>query len=381
MSEPIAAASSRPARSRPTIGSLEIGRFVAASVVVIDHLLSDIGRHSAIAGISILGGLAFPGAIAVQFFFVLSGFVMMTAHHADFGRAAALPRFWWRRICRIYPAYWVTLLIPIHYLYAFLTPSYLANLVSLWPVDVVEYNPPAWTLRYEVAFYLVFGLCLLPKVGRPLLALWVAAVCWVWCPPALLSQVGLVPPAALTRFATHAASRFLAPFEFYFFAGLLGGWIVVARPVGRWAAFGALTVGVAALAAMLPATHWGHDFGSPAMAVPGGLSFAAVILGLAVLERHGVLRFGRMAKRLGAMSYPLYILHAPLLLIVTVHTKGRTYGLPTLYVVALLGLVSIYALSAIFAFGIDQPIQRLLRRPSAPTRRRSIVPVIVGDER
>jgi exopolysaccharide production protein ExoZ len=316
----------------------------------------------------------------VQFFFVLSGFVMMTAHYADFGRARALPRFWWRRICRIYPAYWIALLIPIHYLYAFLTPPYLAKLVSLWPVSVIEYNPPAWTLRYEVAFYLVFGLCLLPKVGRPLLALWVAAVCWIWCPPALLSLVGLGPPAALTTFATHFASRFLAPFEFYFFAGLLSGWIFVARPLGRRTAFGLLTVGVAALVATLPPTHWGHDFGSPAMAVPGGLAFAAVILGLAGLERHGVLRFGRTARRLGAMSYPLYILHAPLLLIVTVHTQGRTYGLPTLYVFALLGLVSIYALSALFAFGVDQPIQRLLRRWSAQGHRPGIGQAIPGRE-
>jgi len=379
MSEPIAPGASQP-RSRPTLGSLEIGRFVAASFVVLTHLLSDVGQHAGARGASVFGGLEFPGAIAVEFFFVLSGFVMMTAHRGDFGRAAAVPKFWWRRICRIYPAYWIAMLIPIHYGYDFLTPTYLAKLLTLWPVTTVDTNPPAWTLRYEVAFYLVFGLCLLPKVGRPLLVLWVAVVCWIWCPPGLLSPVGLGPPQMLITVTTRYADHLFAPFEFYFFAGLLGGWIFAAKPLGRASGFALLAAGVVAIAVMLPPTHWGHDFGSPAMAVPGGLGFAAAMLGLAILEGQGVFRFGGRARRLGAMSYPLYILHAPLLLIVSVNTQGRSFGLPALYAFTALGLVYIYGLSALFAFGIDQPLQRLLRRLSAPRHRPGIGQAVPGRE-
>src|SRR6185437_9011418 len=43
----------------------------------------------------------------VVFFFVLSGFIIYFAHHADIGQPSALPRYVWRRVTRIYPIYWV----------------------------------------------------------------------------------------------------------------------------------------------------------------------------------------------------------------------------------------------------------------------------------
>ena len=122
--------------------------------------------------------------------------------------------------------YWVALGIMFYYLFSGLTPPHAFQLISLQPSDIwEEFVPPAWTLRYEIAFYLVFGLCLLPYIGRPLLCAWVFAVVWHWTPPVLPHFFQLPPMHFLDWIAHPSAGHFFAPFEFYFFAGLLGGWV------------------------------------------------------------------------------------------------------------------------------------------------------------
>jgi len=223
---PLQDAIQRPAR----LGSLEIGRFVAATMVFLTHITATATKHAAMPGDDIFGGVTFPGAIAVQYFFVLSGFVMMTSHRADFGNFLAAPRFWWRRACRIYPMYWISLSIVCIYLWGFLDWPMGLQLFSLAPINGADFVPPAWSLRYEMAFYIMFGLCLLPYVGRPLLAAWVLAVTLTWFPPLQLPLIGQSVSMFLASLGSTQAAFFVAPFEFYFFAGLLGGWLFSAHP-------------------------------------------------------------------------------------------------------------------------------------------------------
>ncbi len=51
------------------------------------------------------------GHAGVDFFFVLSGFIIMHAHTADIGKPERLYRYLWRRATRIYPIYWIVTLI------------------------------------------------------------------------------------------------------------------------------------------------------------------------------------------------------------------------------------------------------------------------------
>jgi len=54
------------------------------------------------------------GDLGVDFFFVLSGFIIMLAHRADVGRPREVGNYAFKRAVRIYPMYWLfTLLIVV----------------------------------------------------------------------------------------------------------------------------------------------------------------------------------------------------------------------------------------------------------------------------
>ena len=93
-----------------------------------------------------------------------------------------------------------------------------------------------------------------------------------------------------------------------------------------------------------------------------GLSFAALMLGLAALERLGHLRLGAWVRRLGAMSYPLYILHAPLLLAVWQITGSFHLATSGQWVMLGVGIMGLYAAAALATVTLDQPLQRRMRR-------------------
>ena len=99
--------------------------------------------------------------IGPALFFLISGFLLyrpyITAHVADRAPMRAVP-FWWRRVLRIFPAYWLALTVLI---VAFGLPVH-------GPLDIVTYYglvqiyethrflggiPQAWTLCTEVSFY------------------------------------------------------------------------------------------------------------------------------------------------------------------------------------------------------------------------------------
>ncbi|MDE8345486.1 MAG: acyltransferase [Acidocella sp.] len=351
------------AQHNATLKTLELGRFVAASLVMLSHILWDVPHFAARHGEIVLGGFVPPGAVGVQFFFVLSGFVMMLAHHEDFGQLAAVPRFWWRRALRIYPMYWLGLLVPVYYLSGFLHPGLTAALVTLVPVNVHEFVPAAWSLRYEMAFYAMFGLCLLPRVGLVVLAGWVLVVVWfVYQAYRPVSLEWLLDPPfmyPLDRFFYAGGSRFVSFFELYFFAGLGAGWLFVRRLAGVFRGWASLCAGVVLLAAGARAVQYGYGYPNPPMAPVLAAGFAGVILGLAWLERAGVIKLGARARLLGAMSYPLYIVHMPLMLLVDVQCgKWLRLGPVALYVFAFACVAGIYAIIWAATICLDQPVQR-----------------------
>ncbi len=348
--------------------SLELGRFMAAAMVMLSHVAPYVNGHAAPGARPVFGNMLFPGPLGVQYFFVLSGFVMASTHHADFGKISSPLKFWWRRACRIYPAYWLALCIPAYYLFGAMTPRLTLQLVTLSPWHDLEYIPAAWTLRYEMAFYIMFGLCMLPYVGRLILALWVAATVghclwllgmwllgFVFHPHFILQVYNVINNAKWVHF--------VAFMEFYFFAGLAAGYGYVKCRFGRKAWGGVLAGGLVLLLVLLPGEQWGVTYGpSPAFALRMACVLAVALLGLAGLERAGGFALGRWAGWLGAISYPIYIFHEPTLLVITNELHPERYHTPGLYALLAAVTVAILAVATLVTFLFDQPVQRLLRR-------------------
>lgn len=174
-------------------------RGVAALMVAVFHAFELLERQS---------GLPNPfkvGALGVDIFFVISGFIIFVAAEKSDPTPGA---FMLRRILRIVPLYWtLTLLIaavslarpdllastvfdPQHLLASLLfLPMAHPTLGEMFPVLV-----PGWTLNYEMAFYLLMALALLaPRAARPwiVLAMLVALVG--------LGSLGLPLPAFYTQ--------------------------------------------------------------------------------------------------------------------------------------------------------------------------------------
>ncbi len=199
---------------RPQLTSLQAGRAIAAMFVAIFHLdafhLPE--RMYDGAGLPVAASMGYAG---VEYFFALSGFLMVFAHARDFGAPARLRNYAWRRFTRIYPVYWLILLALVA---AYLAVPSMANEggitlmrvltnMSLLPLDGKAILEVAWTLQYEITFYVLFAtLILSPRLGAVVFGLWFAG-----CALALIAFKAGFPLSFL-----------FSPYNFIFFAGMAG---------------------------------------------------------------------------------------------------------------------------------------------------------------
>ncbi|MCD2517738.1 acyltransferase [Massilia sp. G4R7] len=279
-----------------------------------------------------------PGAMGVDLFFVISGFIMVyTTRHV-----AGTPRdafdFLVRRFARIWPLYavitlaWLTV---AHSGFGWLTnwPPFKALLLSLsfQPVDIENplyfsaSLPLGWTLNFEMYFYVVFGLCLLAGRRRwLLLAGWILFTVLVI--PALKRDLTL---DVLTNFRFSIAYLNLVtnPIILEFLAGVAIGWLYLqdwfalrSQTVARHLVFLAL-----ALAAW---ASWGTlvNFHGPKQ---WGAVVALMVLALALASKTIELAPPRVLVWLGTISFSLYLTHTTTQLLATRAVEaigGDTHG-------------------------------------------------------
>jgi exopolysaccharide production protein ExoZ len=360
-------------RQNEKLRSLELGRFLAALLIMCSHVINYIRIDPHVAGHGFLGGFALPQPPGVEYFFVLSGFVMMTAHGHQFGQARAVLPFFWRRICRIYPAYWLALAVTLCLYWNVTSTVHLLRLVTLAPVQTAEYDPVAWTLRYEIAFYLVFGLALLPVVGRVVLWGWIAVILAIWLPPAF--GLGGFSQWRFWLATNQVTSLFVYALNALFLGGMAAGWLFLRVQIKPLAALGLTATGCMFLYFAVRQGGFGFSYGSPVAFLWTTSGFGLVMVGLATLEHSGVLRFSGLADQLGKISYPLYISHAVVLTLTDkfVFTNVRPMKAMDAFL-TLLGIIAVVALVVTYLF--DQPLMNLLRRSRrAPTHQPALIAV------
>lgn len=120
----------------------------------------------------------FRGSAGVDLFFVISGFIIwVTTHRSSQGAAS----FWYRRLVRVVPLYWVFTLLMVGLLLAlpgmFERPHldighviqsllFIPHFDPFRPTQTYPLLQVGWTLNYEMFFYLLFGLCLWLRPSR-----------------------------------------------------------------------------------------------------------------------------------------------------------------------------------------------------------------------
>lgn len=342
------ASSFAAAPERMRLYSLEIGRGIAASLVVFHHA-GNIMAEPRFFGAHPFDGLFKNFNVGVDFFFVLSGFIITWIHSSDIGQPKSVWRFAERRFTRIYPGYW-GILIPLILLYL-LMPSagkasqhdFMTALTSFFLLP--WFNQPvlgvAWTLVREIMFYGLFAAAILGgRRAVVIFPLWAAAI--------VIFNVAW--PAA-------ADNVFFDAFNVEFVLGMGVAWILkrgrVAYPAWLFTA-GAITFLVA-----MVCFRTLQDVPIVARGVYG-LSSAAMILGMVELERGYGFSAPSWIKVFGAASYAIYLIHpVALSFLINIWVKflGRGYPMIASLVVACCAL----ACGIAYHFLGERPLTQLVR--------------------
>ncbi|MBI2236521.1 MAG: acyltransferase [Magnetospirillum sp.] len=288
-------------------------RGVCALVVALHHLHAD----------SHLFPLPFlrHSWMFVDFFFVLSGFVIAHAYGKRLTGPAELGRFVRRRFARLWPLHAAVLAAMVALEGAKALAMSQAGIVAhnppfsgetSWPAvasnlalvhalglhDVATWNFPSWSISTEFNTYILFGLVALAGLARrgPILL--------------AVSVAGFAVVAAFSREYLHTIEDFsLFRCVYGFFLGALVHHLVTPRLGWRLPAAGLLEASVVGLVVAFIAAV---DREPPSLAAP--LVFAAVVAVFA-FEQGFLSRLlaGGPAQALGQWSYSIYMIHTLLL--------------------------------------------------------------------
>jgi len=292
--QPPAVSAVRKAR----LEGVEAGRGVAALLVVLYHAALHV--EGDIPGSAVLWGLPHFGHAGVDFFFVLSGFIISFVHRKDLGRPNRLGHYLERRFTRVFPFYWLVLgfsLLDTWLLHRAQFPGVrevLSNLLLL-PQTKDQIVGGAWTLVYELMFYTVFAIAICSRrIGVALVCAW-----------AVLVAAGFFLTPGSASAALGAAT---SPFCLEFFLGI-GAAAVLSRRTVPFSGL-VLTVGLAgfALAGVSEVSGRLYGFGATARLVYGTCALM-IILALVERERSGHLTVPRFMAVLGRASYSVYLVH------------------------------------------------------------------------
>ena len=297
--------------------NIQFLRFAAAMLVVIYHAAAHMGD----AGSPPLGLFAIGEAVGfagVDVFFVISGFIMWHTTSDAAGPAEA-SLFIRRRVARIYSGYWPFFLLAIP-LFAWAYPPHLESSdlprsAFLWPTPWLLVAV-AWTLVFEMYFYLLFTLLVLaPPARRLAILLGAFAVLAAWTAHAFLVR-GAYEPGSL-EFISISEYYMLSPYMGEFFAGSLAAWWLKHRPTGlawTWLVAGCAMFGVAG---WVNTTVYGStiEMGYTVMqrVLWFGPASLMIVVGLVRLEHAGRVAPLRFSLLAGGASYAIYLSHTLIL--------------------------------------------------------------------
>ncbi|MBT9268110.1 acyltransferase [Pseudomonas sp. MG-9] len=341
--------------------NLQAMRGVAACMVFLIHLLST--KHG-LGADWFLFKWWWVGPAGVDLFFVISGFIVCytaaKAGREDLAPITAATRFGIKRLFRVYPVYWIVLAVSFALAPYVQTadPGMAAERVwRLVTLATTNNNRVvlAWTLCYELFFYLVLALIILirPKQVYELVLGWIALQIGltIWASGGGLQMFNYVP---------------LSPLILEFGAGCILAFMVD-RGVKAYG-WQSLMAGVALFCVAVWAHsqngNWAPWWRSLYFTIPCAL----IVYGAIAIEISSGVTLPAWLQKVGDSSYSIYIWHQLVLAILLKLTEmsGLFDVLPGLLILFIWGVIAL-------AFGflsyqvIEKPsqnwIHRVMKRP------------------
>jgi len=354
---------------KPRFYGIQILRGIAAMLVLFHHqMLVALDHIPATPYLHFFDN----GAMGVDLFFPISGFVMFLTASSLLRRKASGPaiarEFIWRRVVRVVPVYWILttlkllafVIAPAFFLHFTLRPwnvigSYFflpAFDHNLQPEPVI---PVGWTLNAEMMFYAILALAL--ALRAPLLRFIATFI-------VTLAVIGFFVPQA----ANHPWQAFLIwtdPVSLEFVAGMIfGAMLSRIRAVPLWLI--APLAGAGLIFALLVSVGPIFTF-SPWRPLIWGVPGALIVWATLALEPVMRLHKQRALLLLGDASYSLYLVQTFLLPFVGFALKPlHLHGAVGLLLFLLLSTPVVLAISIVFHLYVELPLLRALSRWSPP---------------
>jgi peptidoglycan/LPS O-acetylase OafA/YrhL len=352
------------AKAQPSrLYALDLIRFIAAAVVVLRHWVAIgavyVGNHWVYAwGMAqpkhiapfLLVKISVYGDLGVQLFFLISGFVICMS---SWGRT--LGQFGTSRISRLYPAYWFSVLASIAVLLAFPRLG-----VHRWPgsfhdvlmnltmtqsfYGVKDIDPVYWTLAAELRFYLLFAIVVAFGVTYRR----VVYFCWLWVFAAMFTQI--TANGTLEQIVQPAYAPYFIAGVAFFLMWRFGSTMLL------WA-----LIGVSFLIAQSNLAPDPASFPEIGWAYPRWPMFACLVgffalMTLVALHKLDWITWKPLAT-LGALTYPLYLLHQDIGFTMISYLHQHLTFWPTLGIAGAAILLLCYLVQRF----VEPPVQRLLK--------------------
>lgn len=368
------------ADSKPHYDILDGLRGVAALLVVWYHVHEG---FSFAAGDGRLITFINHGYLAVDFFFILSGFVIGYAYDDRWGRSLTLGSFFKRRLIRLHPMVVMGAVIgavafcvqgSVHWDGAHVSLSLvmLALLCAMFFVPAVPcmgrevrgngemfpLNGPSWSLFFEYIGNIIYAV-LIRRLPTKILAVLVCVlgIAYAWFATADVSGYGSIGVG--WTFDTVNFWGGLLRMLFPYTAGMLLARVF--KPVKVRGAFWLCTI---VLVALFTVPYIVPIGGVHANGVFEFLCVAGVFPALVVLGASGTttdIRSTRLCKFLGDISYPLYMVHYPFMYLFYARLiKWRQFTLGETWVAVAVLLACILLVAWLCMRFYDVPVRKFL---------------------
>lgn len=342
----------------PQITNIQAARGAAAVLVVLFHATAVIGLQKYWGAFPLYNFFSF-GNSGVEFFFVLSGFIIYSIHRSDISSNNPVARgvsFARKRFTRVYPIYWIALAAVVAAEAILGTGTRKTSQEILSNIFLINFHLPhlassdtylavSWTLFHEVFFYAIFLICILNwKLGRVVLIFW-ATMCFL----GIFLELPYIFESINILFLLGAIAAAI--------------WTRRTVPHPRILLWGGLTtfllLGIERSYVKLAP----EDFSSLGF----GLASAIIILGISQLERDGTLRSPPLLVLIGDASYSIYLLHFPLISVLAkiLSRAPAIKSLPLEMHLACMVMLSVVT-GVIFHKVMEKPLLRLFSRRARP---------------
>lgn len=353
ISQPVGRARRRSASKAPAprLYVLDGLRLAAALAVVMYHYVAlrggwDKNPQAIFPG---LHKVAQYGWLGVEFFFLISGFVICMS---TWGRT--LGDFVVSRASRLYPAYWfgvaatttvLTVWPQVHR--AEDTETVFANLSMLQTgLNSADVDDAYWTLFAELRFYVLFAIVVALGVTYRRCVMF----CGIWIVAAMIN------PMTDTKFVSAWAMSSYAP---YFVAGIAFFLMHKYRPNAvLWSIVGiSFAVAQRFVTARIAINLGARGADVPEWPVRVGILLAFVLMAGVALGWFDRIQW-KWLTTAGALTYPLYVIHMWIGMTIIYHLRGRMSPYALLAGVMAFMLVAAW----IIARFVEKPLSLWMRR-------------------